>query len=183
MVSYIGIMAMNKRNVIGRNNKLPWHIPEDLQYFRQLTEHNVVIMGRKTFESLPTGPLKNRINIIITRDPEKYKEEIQKDVFYCAQNEVGELLENMNIEKRKVFVIGGAEIYKIFFPFYTEIYLTVVLNEEQRPDDVYSPFTVNDLEKYFYTESEKSIIHTSKKTQQRYYYVKYSKTKTNTDNK
>jgi len=177
MVSYIAIMAMNEKNVIGRNNGLPWHIPEDLRYFRQLTQHNVVVMGRKTFESFPNGPLKDRIHIVITRNPEKYKEKKEKDVFYCRQKEVQNLVESINVEKRKVFVIGGAEIYKNFFPIYTEIYLTVVLNKENYPDDVYSPFTINDLENNSYTESEKSIIHTSKKNEQTYYYVKYSKNK------
>jgi len=60
------IVACTKDGIIGYNNKIPWHIPEDLKYFRNTTLNSIVIMGRKTFESLPNGYLKNRINIVIT---------------------------------------------------------------------------------------------------------------------
>ena len=72
------IVAQSKNRVIGNNNTIPWYVPEDLKRFRDLTLHSIVVMGRKTFESLPNGPLKNRINIVITNNP--------KDVLYENKN-------------------------------------------------------------------------------------------------
>ena len=62
------IIALNEKNGIGLNNEIPWKCPEDLRFFRQMTENNVVVMGRKTWESLPHRPLKNRINIVLSRN-------------------------------------------------------------------------------------------------------------------
>ena len=60
------VVAMDVDGCIGSNNTIPWSLPEDLKHFKELTENNIVIMGRKTFESLPNGPLKNRMNIVIS---------------------------------------------------------------------------------------------------------------------
>ena len=60
------IVAMNIDSCIGNSKSIPWYLPEDLKHFRELTENNIVIMGRNTFESLPNGPLKNRLNIVIS---------------------------------------------------------------------------------------------------------------------
>jgi dihydrofolate reductase len=66
------VVAVNHNGIIGKNNKLLWRIPEDMKNFQRLTMHNIVVMGRKTYDSLPFGPLKTRINIVITSTPEKY---------------------------------------------------------------------------------------------------------------
>ena len=58
------IIAVNKKNIIGNENTIPWYVPEDLQYFRKTTEQHIVVMGRKTFESFPKGPLPKRIKIV-----------------------------------------------------------------------------------------------------------------------
>ena len=63
MKSFSIIVALNEKNGIGLNNKIPWKCPEDLRWFRYITENNIIVMGRKTWESLPHRPLKNRINI------------------------------------------------------------------------------------------------------------------------
>ena len=60
------VVAANNNGIIGKNKRLLWEIPEDMKNFRRLTMHNIVVMGRKTYESLPFGPLKMRINIVIT---------------------------------------------------------------------------------------------------------------------
>ena len=67
------IVAVNKKNIIGNENTIPWYVPEDLQYFRKTTQNHVVIMGRKTYESFPNGPLPKRLNIVLTRTPDKMK--------------------------------------------------------------------------------------------------------------
>ena len=71
-------LAVNKNGIIGRNNKLLWDIPEDMKHFRRLTNHSIIVMGRRTFDSLPFGPLKSRINIVITSTPNKNKGQVVK---------------------------------------------------------------------------------------------------------
>ena len=67
------IVAFNKQGVIGVNNDLPWHLKDDLRRFQKLTKNNIVVMGRKTYESLPKRPLPNRINVVITSTPNQYE--------------------------------------------------------------------------------------------------------------
>ena len=68
MKSFSIIVALNEKNGIGRNNEIPWKCPEDLCFFKQTTENNIVVMGRKTLDSLSQRPLKNRINIVLSRN-------------------------------------------------------------------------------------------------------------------
>ena len=105
------IVAIGKNQVIGKNNQLIWHLPKDMKFFMDTTMDTVVIMGRKNYESIPKKyrPLKNRKNVIITRN-KSYKAE-----GCIVVNSIGESLEVLNnIENKEVFVIGGGEIYKKF---------------------------------------------------------------------
>lgn len=122
------IVASDKNGVIGNNNTIPWHIPEDLKHFRQLTLNNIVVMGRKTFESLPNGPLKDRINIIITQNPNQHKNAESSSVFFSNMETVFDVIKYNNANK-KVFIIGGSEIYKLFFNHCSTIHHTQVLIE------------------------------------------------------
>jgi hypothetical protein len=67
------IVCFNQKNVIGAKNAIPWHLPSDLKRFKHLTQGHIVVMGRKTYESLPVKPLPNRINIVITSNPENFE--------------------------------------------------------------------------------------------------------------
>ena len=101
------IWAQDKMGGIGKNGKLPWHITEDLQNFKKVTLNQTVIMGRKTWDSLPIKPLPNRHNIVISRS-------LQKNVTtYQSYNECIKQLNKNNIEK--AFIIGGRSLYKLFF--------------------------------------------------------------------
>jgi dihydrofolate reductase len=105
------IVAISKNQVIGKNNQLIWHLPKDMKFFMDTTMDTVVIMGRKNYESIPKKyrPLKNRKNVIITRN-KSYKAEGCTIV-----NSIDESLKVVNnIENKKIFVIGGGEIYKKF---------------------------------------------------------------------
>lgn len=112
------IVATSKNKAIGLHNKLPWHLPGDLAYFQRTTSGQAIIMGRKTYESIGR-PLPNRHNIVLTHQKDFQPEgvtvvhTIEEALKVCAQQE-------------KVFVIGGGEIYKLFLPYATHLYITQV---------------------------------------------------------
>ena len=137
-LSLIAAMAQNR--TIGRNNKLPWYLPEDLKYFKRVTMGKPLIMGRKTFESLGK-PLPGRPHIIITRD---------KDYTYPGCHIVHDLQSAiMRAEDLllidgggEVVVIGGAQIYGLMLPKIDRMYLTEV--HEEVPGDAFFPEYNND---------------------------------------
>lgn len=112
------IAAVSKNNVIGKDNKLPWHLPADLAHFKKITSGHTIIMGRKTFESIGR-PLPNRRNIVITRNTGFKAEGIE--VVHSIEQAM-----DITKDEEEVFVIGGEEIYKLAFPFTDKIYLTRV---------------------------------------------------------
>ena len=133
ILSQIAAMASNR--VIGIDNKLPWNLPEDLKFFKQMTQKKILIMGRKTFESLP-GHLPGRYHIVISRSVIQAEEPDLKFTqnFDEALKIAEALVPPWNEE---VMIIGGAEIYKLTLPVVDRIYLTVI--EKNFPGDAYFP--------------------------------------------
>lgn len=105
---------------MGLNNHLPWHLPKEIGYFREITEWHTIIMGRKTFESLPKV-LPNRRHIVLTMD-KNYKYD-HPDVIIV--NSLQEVFDVVNKEEENI-IIGGAEIFRLFLPYTDRIYLTIV---------------------------------------------------------
>lgn len=123
------IAAIGKNNELGKNNDLIWRFKEDMKFFRETTTGNTVLMGRKTFESLPHA-LPNRRNVVVTKD-ENYIAE-GAEVFYSVEEAL------KSTENDNVFVIGGAMIYNEILPFCDKLYLTEI--DDECPDaDVYFP--------------------------------------------
>lgn len=123
------IAAVGKNYELGKNNDLIWHFKEDMRFFKQTTMGHTVVMGRKTFESLPKA-LPNRRNIVITSD-ENYKAdgaEVITDI-----NDVYNLAEN-----EEIFIIGGGKIYDEFISDADKIYLTEI-DAEDKSAAVYFP--------------------------------------------
>jgi len=114
-------VAVANNNVIGKDNKLLWHISEDLKRFKKNTSNKKMIMGRKTLESLP-GILPNREHIVITRD-KNFKVDSDK---VTIVHDLNSLLEKYSNCEDEIFVIGGAEIYKQLLPYTQKIYLTKI---------------------------------------------------------
>jgi len=112
------IVAAAENNAIGKNNQMPWHLPNDFKYFKKNTLEHSVVMGRKTFESIGK-PLPERRNIVLTRDLKYANQEvdvansIQEVITYCR-------------DEREIFIIGGAEVYKQALPLANKILLTRV---------------------------------------------------------
>ncbi len=116
------IVAASENNTIGRDGDIPWRLSDDLKYFRDKTEGHPVIMGRKTYESLPNGPLKNRRNIIVTRESNynapgcEVASSLDEAIMYGHKDN----------PKEEIFIIGGEEIYRQVLPQCNYIYLTRV---------------------------------------------------------
>lgn len=112
------LLAASENNVIGKDNKLPWHLPNDLKFFKNTTWGMPVIMGRKTFESFGK-PLSGRRNIVITRNKDWKAEGVE---VAGSIDEAVELAKQSDV--KEVFIIGGGEIFKTYFPKADRIYLT-----------------------------------------------------------
>lgn len=118
------VAAVSEKNLaIGKDNKLPWRIPEDLRRFKELTTGHVVVMGRKTFESIGK-PLPNRINIVVTRI-ETF--EAPGCIVCHSLNEAIETARKD--EQEKVFIIGGGKVYNAAIGLADKLYLTLVEGE------------------------------------------------------
>jgi dihydrofolate reductase len=117
------IAALTRNRVIGKNNDLPWHLPDDMKYFMQTTRRHTVIMGRKNYQSIPEKfrPLPNRTSLVISR---------QKDFSAPGCTVVHSMDEAMAFARQsgeeEVFIIGGAEIYQLGMPLTQRMYLTEI---------------------------------------------------------
>lgn len=129
MISMIAACARNR--VIGVNNDLPWRLPKDLAYFMRTTLHHTIVMGRKNFESLP-GPLKNRRNVIMTRD-KNYVSPTGCEVVHSVE----EVLEQYENSDEELFIIGGQQIYEAFLPHADRLYITWI--DHHFEGDTYFP--------------------------------------------
>lgn len=117
------IAALTRNRVIGRNNDLPWHLPDDMKYFMQTTKGHHVIMGRKNYDSIPEKfrPLPNRTNIVVTR---------QRNLVLPQCTVVNNMAEAISLAKhageQELFIIGGAAIYQLGMPLANKLYLTEI---------------------------------------------------------
>lgn len=115
---------MDKFGVIGIDNKMPWHIPEELKYFKKITENSIIIMGKNTYVSIGT-PLSKRTNIIVSSQSESL---CSSNVY--VRNTLDEALDLAYYlglkEQKNIFIIGGASIYEQTIPYITKAYITVL---------------------------------------------------------
>lgn len=125
------IVAVAKNNVIGKDNQLIWHLPEDLKRFKEITSGHTIIMGRKTFESLGRV-LPNRKHIILCNDADLNINDENVTIVY----DINRLGEYINKEEEN-FIIGGATIYKLMLPKVDKLYITKI--NQEFDGDVYFP--------------------------------------------
>ena len=125
------IVAVSKNNVIGKNNSLAWHLPDDMNYFSNMTQGHSVIMGRKNWESIPKKfrPLPNRKNIVITRNTDFNEDKCEvvnslKDAIKVSRSN----------DDEEIFIIGGGEIYNLFIDDVKELHRTLIDTKIENAD-------------------------------------------------
>ena len=119
VIEFKAIAAMSLNRVIGAAGKIPWHLPEDFKWFKQMTTGHVLVMGRKTFDSIGK-PLPGRTTIVLTRASQPIPGVLTLSDFSQLQQEA------TRFGDRQVFICGGAEIYRLALPFCSDLYLTLV---------------------------------------------------------
>lgn len=116
MKHFKAIAAMSENRVIGAGNKIPWHLPEDFKWFKKMTAGHVIVMGRKTFESIGS-PLPNRETVVLSRT----------NFTHPGVRTISDLSQLDHVrESREVFICGGAQIYEQTLPLCSDLYLTLV---------------------------------------------------------
>src|SRR5437899_2822381 len=123
------IAAMSINRVIGQGNKIPWHLPEDFKWFKKMTTGQVIVMGRKTFESIGK-PLPNRLTVVLSRA--QFEHPGVKAIRALAEMDLAN-------ETREVFICGGAQIYEQALPLCSDLYLTLVKRKVEG-DAFFPPF-------------------------------------------
>lgn len=146
MSNLSAIVATDNNFLIGKNNTMPWYLPADLKHFKQITTGYCIIMGRKTFESLPKGALPNRRNIILSRNT--FLKFPNAEIF----SSVDELLQAV-AKEQEVFIIGGAEIYSLLIPLVSKIYITRIKHSFE--GDTYFPHL--DFDKWEMIDEQKHL--------------------------
>jgi dihydrofolate reductase len=141
MKPFKAIAAMSLNRVIGAGSRIPWHFPEDFKWFKQMTTGQIVVMGRKTFESIGK-PLPNRTNVVLTRSPLSLSGvQIISDLAELTK-------EQWTKDGREIFICGGAQVYSQALPFCSDLYLTLIKRVVE--GDIFFP----EFEKQFLLERE-----------------------------
>lgn len=162
------IVIVSKNNVIGCENDLVFDIKEDLKRFKEITQNHTIIMGRKTFDSLPFV-LPNRHHIILTNNKNYISPESKEKI--TVINDINEIISMYANSEEEVFLIGGGVIFELLMPYINKHYITHVdkeaIGDTFYPKMDYSQFTIVNKSDILYSQSEQCD----------YYYIDYVKTK------
>lgn len=145
------IAALDKNRVIGSDNAMPWHLPDDLKFFKDNTLKKTVVMGRKTFESIGARPLPNRRNLVITRNTDFQAPGIE--VF----TSIDAALQSCVTDTDEVIIMGGGQLYQQMMPYAHKLYLTLV-EAEVSGDTVFPEWSLGDWQitsEYHHPQDEK----------------------------
>lgn len=118
------IVCMDKNRGIGKNNSMPWHLPKELAYFKEITEGNLVVFGKNTWDSLPRKPLPYRKNAVITRDFRFHMSNVWTfhdidDILWFARHD-------KTYKDKEVFICGGQSLYEQCLPYADNLYVTTI---------------------------------------------------------
>jgi len=149
------IVAMSKNRVIGKDNNMPWHLSEDLKNFKKITLNSTIIMGRKTWDSLPIKPLPKRENIILSS---------KKQSSGTTYHSLEECLTNLKKRKTsKVFIIGGRSIYRLFFNLADYLHISYINIKNDNINEFF-PFKTLEIKRLFNKVDERKLSKNTKYT-------------------
>jgi dihydrofolate reductase len=157
------LVAFDENRVIGKNNTLIWHLPADLKRFKALTTGHVIIMGRKTFESIGK-PLPNRTTIVISR-----QSDLQIEGVIITHSVEEAILKAKSVTREDIFIVGGAEIYALSLPLADQILVTQL--HDIFEGDAFFPEIP--LDTWVVSERERGV--TDEKNAYQYSYLTYSR--------
>ena len=157
------IVAFGDNYEIGQDGTMPWHLPEDLKHFKKVTSGATILMGRRTFQSLP-GVLPKRHHIIITADPSFTKDHKRVRISHDLETE----LRAAQKSDEEIFIIGGGQIYKQALPFADRLYLTFV-HASYPNADTYFP----EIDWSQWEETERSEMMTGEETKTPFEFVNF----------
>ena len=143
------IWAQDQNGGIGKASKLPWHISEDLKNFKKTTLNNSIVMGRKTWDSLPIKPLPKRENIVISSSK-------SIDGAHKIFNNTSDCIKYISSSTNPIFIIGGATIYKQFFKHSNKLHITIV-KKSVKNIDTFFPYKMSYIKKQFSMEAQISL--------------------------
>lgn len=142
-----GITAMDPKGVIGKGNRIPWHISEEFKLFKKITLNNVIIMGRKTWDSLPLKPLPDRDHIVLSRSMKPVDDVVVTEM---PEDTSGDRhffnYFNFNDPRKDIYIIGGTEIYDRFLSQMDGLYVSHIHKEYE--GDIFFPYW-EDINKLF----------------------------------
>ena len=131
-MAFKAIAAMSLNRIIGAGNRIPWHLPDDFRWFKRMTTGHVIVMGRKTFESIGK-PLPNRTTLVLTRSSTPLPG-------VRTISELGQVdARDPELAGREIFICGGAQLYELALPLCSDLYLTLVQREVEG-DTFFPPF-------------------------------------------
>ncbi|MCB9321744.1 MAG: dihydrofolate reductase [Lewinellaceae bacterium] len=133
------IAAMSTNRAIGKDNDLPWHMPEDFKFFKRMTKGHHILMGRRNFNSIGNRPLKHRVNMVMTRNPFF----IATGIVVVHSLEEGIAFAEANGEE-ELFIIGGEEVYRQALEYCDRIYLTEIKTTVTGADAFFPEFDLNE---------------------------------------
>ena len=143
------IWAQDMNNAIGKDGALPWHFSEDLKNFKRLTIDHTIVMGRKTWDSLPIKPLPDRRNIVIS-STDQDNVESYRSIEECIDS----LSDDTGVSD--VFIIGGMSIYKFFYKYADTLHITFI-NDSYSDTDTFFPISTDKIKSDFELHSESNI--------------------------
>ncbi|MBN2237967.1 MAG: dihydrofolate reductase [Bacteroidales bacterium] len=153
------IVAVAENGAIGKDNDLIWHLSDDLKRFKALTTGHTIVMGRKTYESLPKGALPNRTNVVLTANTEVHFPNC------TLVHSIDEIIKTYGDRPEEHFVIGGGRLYEALLPFAEKIYLTKV--HQSFDADVFFP----EIDEAIWKEESREDFLASEKNEYAYSFI------------
>ncbi|AXK51278.1 dihydrofolate reductase [Spiroplasma alleghenense] len=147
------VWAQTQEGIIGQENKLPWKIPEEMNFFKQYTTGKTIVMGRKTFEAIGSKPLPNRENIVLSKNGNLVINNENVKII----NDIDYLIKRYQNQPNELIVIGGSQIYQMFLPYADKLIVSVI-KQNYPGDTIFPRVNWDDFEIYSEIDKDEFVI-------------------------